>query len=271
MKYDLFLSDFDGTLVREDGTISEKNISAIREYRERGGIFAVVTGRMLSSIRPRLLKLNLSDTLVAAYQGGIVARTSTGEILIENRFCPEGCVSILKYLEQNQNLHIQIYADEVLYSNRKDEFLKFYESKCGVTGRIAQSALSALVSERNLSVLKICVIVEPGRRNELYPVLKKRFGETFCVTGSSEWMIEILPKAAQKGLALRFLAERYQIPLDKVAAIGDQDNDLSMIEAAGGKFAVANAVPQLKQIASVVSSSEQDGVSEALRIAMEEA
>ena len=54
MKYPLFLSDFDGTLVRSDGTTSEGNKRAIAAYRKAGGTFAVCTGRMLSSILPRL-------------------------------------------------------------------------------------------------------------------------------------------------------------------------------------------------------------------------
>ena len=46
MKYDLFCSDFDGTLVREDGTISERVKNEIARYTAAGGIFTVVTGRM---------------------------------------------------------------------------------------------------------------------------------------------------------------------------------------------------------------------------------
>ena len=61
MKYRIFLSDFDGTLVRADGTISETNKRAIAEYRAAGGIFAVCTGRMLTSILPRLKELGIRD------------------------------------------------------------------------------------------------------------------------------------------------------------------------------------------------------------------
>ena len=50
MKYKIFISDFDGTLVRDDGTVSEKNKAAICRYREQGGVFAVCTGRMTPAI-----------------------------------------------------------------------------------------------------------------------------------------------------------------------------------------------------------------------------
>ena len=52
MRYPLFLSDFDGTLVRADGTVSEENKRAIAAYRAAGGVFAVCTGRGIASILP---------------------------------------------------------------------------------------------------------------------------------------------------------------------------------------------------------------------------
>ena len=61
MKYKVFLSDFDGTLVRGDGTISKRTVEAIEAYRKRGGIFAVCTGRMPSSILPRLQELGIDE------------------------------------------------------------------------------------------------------------------------------------------------------------------------------------------------------------------
>ena len=52
MQYRLIVSDFDGTLRRTEGGISDGNIRAISEYVEAGGVFALCTGRMASSIRP---------------------------------------------------------------------------------------------------------------------------------------------------------------------------------------------------------------------------
>lgn len=267
MRYTLFLSDFDRTLVRNDGTVSEKNLKAIHAYRKKGGIFTIVTGRMVASIRPRLIEMGLQDTLVAGYQGGVVVRTDTGEKLIENSLAPREAAEILRGLEKIHNLHVQIYANEVLYSNLDDDFLKYYEHVCGVKGTVVWELLSEKVEKEELHVPKICILAPPDVRDRLFCELTKKFGEKFCVTSSSEYMVEILSKKAQKGCALKYLAEFYHIPLEKVAAIGDQKNDASMIEAAGGKFAVGNAVEELKKIATVVAPCEEDGVAEALSIA----
>ena len=86
MRYPLFLSDFDGTLVRPDGTVSEENIRAIARYRAAGGVFAVCTGRGLTSIVPRLKELGITDGLVVAYQGATVADVATGKLLKDDGF-----------------------------------------------------------------------------------------------------------------------------------------------------------------------------------------
>ena len=269
MKYSLFLSDFDGTLVRKDGTISEKNKNAIQSYRKAGGIFAIVTGRMFSSIRPRLLELGLDDTLVAAYQGGMIAEAGTGRVLKYSAFSREEVLEIVKYLERDQHLHLQIYSGDLLFSNFDDDYLKLYEKICGVKAIVSNVPLSEKIVSENLTVCKVIALLDPENRGELYKRLGETFGGRFQVTTSSEWMVEVVPQEAKKSAALEFLSEFYAIPKGKVAAIGDQLNDLSMIEAAGGKFAVGNAAEELKKIATVVSSSEEDGVAEAIQIAME--
>ena len=71
MKYKMFVSDFDGTLVRDDGTVSRKNKETITRYTQKGGIFAVCTGRMTPSILPRVRELGLNG-LVASFQGAVV-------------------------------------------------------------------------------------------------------------------------------------------------------------------------------------------------------
>ena len=67
-----------------------------------------------------------------------------------------------------------------------------------------------------------------------------------------------------------YLSEYYRVPRGRIAAIGDNYNDLPMLERAGGKFAVANAESPLKEIATVVPSNEDDGVAAALKYALSE-
>lgn len=263
MNYDLFLCDFDGTLLARDGSVSQKNRDAIIKYRQMGGIFVIVTGRMLSSILPRARELGMDCGLIAAYQGALIAEIKTGKILRSVTFETEQAIRAVKYME-SQDLHIHIYADDILYCNRDDEFLKIYEKICGVKGVVIDRPLSELIKDKNLRVVKALAMCDPKEREKLRLNLSDRLGNDFFVTCSSQELVEVLPAGADKASALKFLSRYYQIPPKKIAAMGDQLNDLPMISAAGGKFAVENADASLKHIATVFPSAEKSGVAEAI-------
>ncbi len=269
MKYQLFLSDFDGTLVRADGGISEENKRAIARYRAAGGTFVVVTGRMLSSILPRLGELGLKEGLVVAYQGATIADIATGKLLKNECFSPSGALAAVRALEAEDH-HIHVYTPEGLFANRRDEMLAVYEHICGVRGEVVEGGLSNWLQERQPSVIKVLAMLEPERKGALKARLEREMGREYFVTCSADWLVEIMPAGQSKAAAVEFLSRYYHVPKERIAAIGDQLNDLPMLQEAAGKFTVANGQEELKQIARVMPSNEENGVAAALEIAMGE-
>ncbi|MDE6411719.1 MAG: Cof-type HAD-IIB family hydrolase [Clostridia bacterium] len=267
MKYRLFCSDFDGTLVRADGTISNETKKEIARYTEAGGIFTVVTGRMTSSILPRVREF-MEEGIVVAYQGAVIADLKTGRLLKNACFEEADALRAVRLLEEG-NHHIHVYTDEGLFVNRRDEMLNEYERICGVTGTVKAEKLSDWLIKTRPPVVKILVMIEPEKRLALKDELQKKLGETYFVTCSNDWLVELMPAGQDKGSAIRFLSEYFGVPKGEIGAIGDQLNDLPMLKEAGGKFAVSNAQEELKNIATVVKSCEEDGVAEALMIARE--
>lgn len=267
MKYRLFCSDFDGTLVRADGTISDGVKEEIARYTAAGGIFTVVTGRMTSSILPRVREF-ASDGIVVAYQGAVIADVRTGKPMKCEGFDEDDALRAVRILEEDGH-HIHVYTDKGLFVNRRDEMLNEYERICAVTGTVVNEKLSDRLVKERPPVIKILAMIEPEKRLALKEHLQRRLGERYFVTCSNEWLVELMPTGQDKGSAVRFLSEYFRIPKAEIAAIGDQLNDLPMLSEAGGKFAVANAEAELKAIATVVKSCEEDGVREALKIARE--
>ena len=84
IKYPLIVSDFDGTLVNKDGTISEENKKAISEYIAAGGAFAISTGRLPAGILPRARELGVKG-MVSCCQGAIILDIESGKPIFENR------------------------------------------------------------------------------------------------------------------------------------------------------------------------------------------
>lgn len=264
MKYDLFLSDFDGTLLRTDGTLSELTKQTISDYRKKGGIFAVVTGRGLLSILPRVKELGMEEGLVVASQGAVIAEVKTGKLLKKVCLSLDGAIEILRFFEQ-RDLHIHYYTITEFIANRKDEMLSGYETIYGRTAYVSKEPLSEKARKEKPEILKVLVMIEPEKRDALFQEAERALGEYFFVTCSSPWLVEVLPKGQSKAQAVEFLSDYYRIPRCKIAAIGDQFNDMPMLEAAGGKFAVENAEEILKKGSVVVPANDGDGVAYALR------
>ncbi len=106
---------------------------------------------------------------------------------------------------------------------------------------------------------KIACLVFPENRQELYEVLKNRFGAEFDVTCSANVLVEISPLGSTKGAAVEYIANRFGVDIAETIAVGDNLNDLSMIEKAGLGVAVGNAVEELKNAADFVAVTNNEG------------
>ena len=267
MKYKIFISDFDDTLVRKDGTISKENQRAIAEYRAKGGIFVICSGRMTPAILPRAKELGLNG-IVVSFQGAVVTDLESGKTLKSDAFEDERAYEVIEKLE-SFDYHTHIYTAEKMYCNRDDEALKEYERICRVKAEIVEN-LAGFARRERLKIVKMVVFVHDSERKATEEKLTACFPDCY-VTCSARYLVEVMPKGMNKGEAVRFLSKHYGIPLEEIAAIGDMTNDIPLVAAAGGKFAVENAEEELKQIATVVPSCEENGVAYAIRkYAMEE-
>ncbi len=263
INYPLIVSDFDGTLVNGDTTITEKNKQAIAEYIGAGGVFALSTGRLPMGILPRVEELDLQG-IVCCSQGAVIMDIATKELLLSGRMPFESALAVCKRMEA-LGLHIHAYDLWDYYSNMDDEPLRIYESLTKAKAKIVDDRpLSVFLEEQRLAPYKLLAMAEPSYANELMQTLSAENYEGCEVTKSADFLVEITQKKYSKGTAVEFLANRYGIPLEKTIAIGDQRNDIPMIEKAGLGVAVANADEGLKARAKVVceKTNEESAVAE---------
>lgn len=255
-KYKLIISDFDGTLVRSDGNIAEKTINSIRNYCNHGGVFVICTGRMLSSIMSEAKKLCLKG-LIAAYQGSVIADIESGNLLRSVGFEKTEALKVVTYL-QKMNARIHIYTIDSLYVNYSDKYLAYYEKVCNIKSKRIDNLLG-LFQDENLKVIKIVVMIGGEKKDETLKKISSDIGQEFYVTSSAEILVEITPKTHTKGAAVNFLSDYYNIPSSEIIAIGDNLNDIPLLECAGLKVAVGNAREELKEIADEVTLSNDEG------------
>lgn len=260
INYRLIVSDFDGTLLTDEQTISNEVVNEISAYVACGGVFAVCTGRMLSSILPRVRALNLKG-LVVAYQGTVIADIESGKVIKKGGLSTEYAAKACEYLE-SVGASASVYADEVMYTNleKNSPLLKAYESVTGVDAvSVKNVPISQFVRERNLFCQKVTSLVPSEKRIALYNDLKQNLNDNYDITCSAKILVEISPSTDTKGSALKYLCNHYSIPIESSIAVGDNINDKSMIEAAGLGIAVENAVEELKLSADFISVSNNQG------------
>lgn len=260
LNYKLIVSDFDGTLLSSKYDISDEVKSAINDFVENGGIFAVVTGRMLKSILPQVRALGLKG-FVCAYQGTVIADIESGKIIKEGGFPAENVAEICRAIKDCGQF-INVYYDNNLYTDipKENEHLKLYEKITGVDAiSITDIPMADYVLKNKMYCQKVTSLVSPKEMLNLYNALYERFHDKYDVTYSASVLVELSPKGDDKGSALRFLSEKYGIPIEKCVAIGDSLNDAPMIKVAGLGVAVENAVQPLKDIANYVTVSNDEG------------
>ena len=262
IKYKLVVSDFDGTLVKKDTTIGEISKKSIDEYIKNGGHFALCSGRMPSSILARARELGLKG-IVGAYQGSVLMDIETGKVFVEGKLDFDLALEACKYLEE-KDLHFHLYDFDKFYARRYNEYVKLYEiatgEKCGIDLNLSQ-----LMVNTGLVPYKILIMAQEEDLPALFEDLQQKFGDRCYVTASSRHFVELCNKDYSKGTTLDFLTNYYGISMAETMAIGDQINDLPMLEKAGFGLAVKNCQAKLKEKVAVFDyTNEEDAVGRAI-------
>jgi len=285
----LIASDMDGTLVTGHIDISETTRKAIKKAQELGIHFVAATGRNYQEASIPLKNAGIVADIIGV--NGAAVFSSTGEILETNPINKTTALAILDLLDEYK-IYYEVVGQGMVYSQQKSKRLEYFASH--ITDEIphltfkqalAMAAtrlqffdvemvddMRELIHRPEMQVLKIFSIAQDGDKSfrPVKEIIAQRFPD-LAVSSSGNHNMEITDIHAQKGVAVKKLAERLGISADEVMTIGDSYNDLSMLEYAGVSFAMGNANEDVKQHAKYVTdTNEEDGVGKAIMRAIEE-
>ena len=260
----LYLSDLDGTLIRSNELISEYTANTVNRFVQAGGCFSYATARSIVTASKVTTGLN-SEFPVICYNGAFIIANVTKKIMLANYFTVEEADHVRQILAEHS-----IYPIVYAYIDGKEQFsfiernvsygMRFFlDSRLNdVRRREVQTEsdlyqgdmfyFSCISDEAELSPIKDIFI--PDER--IHCIYQKD------IYSGAQWC-ELLPAKATKANAALQLKD--MLGCKRLVVFGDGRNDLSLFSVADECYAMSNAVPELKEIATaVIGSNDEDGV-----------
>jgi len=261
----LIAIDLDGTLIGPALVIDERNRVAIERAVSLGSTICLASGRMFLAVRPFATALRLPGPMIVL-NGAAVHDAASGARLCAMPMQPSVALQAYDLLKA-AGFHLQLYFGDALYLDELDDFARAYLALSRVEPVVVDDLRPLLDGSPpgDVGPLKLLAVNTPARVAEYIPKVASCLGDAALVFKSQANFLEVTDPGANKGAALEWIARSRGLSIGDVAAIGDSDNDVPMLQAAGHSFAVANATPAARAAAQrVVASQEKYGVAEAL-------
>lgn len=258
MPYRFLALDLDDTLLNDKGHISPRNSAAIRAAQARGVVVTLATGRMYRSARVFAEELGVVVPLIT-YNGALV-KDNAGRVYLD-RPLPLTAARIALNVARKHDVHVNLFLDDELYVDRDDEWTERYRRSSGVNPHFVSDLEDVLTRAPN----KVLFIAEPERLQSLRPELTARLGSEARVTSSKPTFLEIIHPEVSKRSGIEYLLAFFGIRPEEAVAVGDNYNDLEMIDLAGLGVAMGNAPPEVKAKADYITASNtEDGVAQVI-------
>ncbi len=255
--YRLMLSDLDETLLTSDHHVPEINREAVRKARKKGLKFVPATGRGYEMTKEILHELEIDDVegeYIISFNGGMILETKGFKELYFNGLSYEMVKQIFDF-GKNYDVCMEIFTPEGCFL--------FNANQSEIDRKTKQKANFKVIDDYDMSFTKDMRIAKIIFQKMDVPYLKDLASKMTHITDgkvavsySSSRYLEFNALGVNKGAALKWLANYLQIPVEQTIAIGDNDNDITMLEQAGLGVAVACAQDHIKKVCQYVTKKD---------------
>lgn len=255
----LLALDIDGTLLTDDHQLEPAVITAVAAARGEGIELVLASSRSLAGLAPILAQLS-SVGWVVALQGGLVASASAGTVreVIARRPLPDGAAERIARLATGSGASPLLYTEDAALAPWMDD-------RVAAEAEITGEAVTLQPAEPGLGpVYKALCMGDAGEPGPLQAVLAA-LPSGCAATFSHEHYLEITAEDADKATAVADLATHLGLDMRAVAAIGDGENDIPLLRAAGLAVAMGNAPPAVREVADrTTGTNHEAGVARAI-------
>lgn len=262
----ILFTDLDGTLLDDEKNISQENRQAISRALSQGHRIVVASGRPLVSARAQSEKLGLNTDgcYVISYNGACIYDFGRKQILF-SKAVPLDRLREIFDAAYSYGIHAQTYSDTNVLSERDNACIQNYSRTTGVPMEIVPDVPAAL----SHSPYKVLFIHESDRNllERFRRDMQKRYLDQFHLFFSDKLYLELVTAGVSKGAAVETLCQLLSVPIANSIAVGDAENDISMIQAAHTGAVMANASDRIKQFGNYITEADNNhsGVAEVIR------
>ncbi|MBE6024933.1 MAG: sugar-phosphatase [Cellulosilyticum sp.] len=256
--YKLIAVDMDGTLLREDKTISDRTKTAIRKAVEKGVRVVLASGRPIDGLERYLKELNLlsDDDYVMSFNGSVIQNVKTRQMVSKN-ILKGSDLQRLYALSKEIGVNIHAFTKAGCITPKMNEYSELEGRINGI--EVHEVDFDTIDPEED--VIKVMFIDPQPVLEEAMRHIPESFFEEYTVVRSAPFFLEFLNKASSKGTGVKALAEYLGIKQEEIICIGDAGNDLDMIQFAGLGVAMGNAFEEVKEAADYITcDNDEDGV-----------
>ena len=246
----LFCTDLDGTLYNDEKTVSKQNLDAIEYFKSEGGLFTFITGRVPATSKDICNTIH-PNVPYGCINGGGIYDFNADKYLWMASLSSEA-IELVRMVDQClPAIGIQYNTEKNVYFNKDNAVMVSFREVTGLPN------ITCHFEDVQETVLKIVFGHEDEQQiSRLAELLNNHpKAKYFDFIRSEKTLYEILPKGVSKGVALQKMADLLGIGIHNTIAVGDYNNDVSMVKAAGIGFAVENAVDEVKAVADYITVS----------------
>ena len=257
---ELLLSDVDGTLVTPEKELTPRTVEAVHELHEAGIHFALTSGRPPRGMEMLVEPLDLRAPL-AGFNGGLVVEPQMD--VIEERTIPPALVPRTIEILESARLSVWVYQGADWFVRDPDGPHVERETH---TVQFAPTVLDTFDSIEDGVAKIVGVSDDYDAVAAAESAAHAELAEHVSASRSQPYYLDVTHPQANKGAVVTFLAQRYSIPEEHIATIGDMPNDVLMFARSGLSIAMGNAHREVQRAArQVTTANDDDGFANAVQ------
>ena len=258
--------DLDGSLLNDEKIISPITKALLFKACENGHKFIINTGRPLASSFKIVERLGLEEVCdyIAAFNGGVVydyqKKVIKHKVTLKKEYC-----ETVKRIATTLGCHFHTYSDYEILSEKDTEELKYYTNYVSLPARIVDDVT---VEEPTPYKFLLMNFKDPEALSKAQTIIKEELKDAIQCIYSSDKFLEVIPKESGKGNALRYIVKDEKIQERNSYAFADEENDISLCEAAAKSVCLINGNPMLKAVSKYITfrDNNNDGLADFLEL-----